>query len=133
MRYTRRSFVRSPLLAVTPLFCRAAPNAAPDKSRHLVYVGAYTRQNSKGIYVYRFHVGTGKLDPLGLAAETVNPGVLAVHPTRRFVYCVDESNSFEGKKTGSVSAFAIDGGTGRLTLLNMVASGGSGPAHLIVD
>jgi len=133
MKYTRRSFVRSPLLTVPPLFCCAALNAASDKSRCFVYVGAYTRQSSKGIYVYRFYVGTGKLDPLGLAAEAVNPGVLAVHPTQRFVYCVDEGNSFEGKKTGSISAFAIDGGTGRLTLLNRVASGGSGPAHLIVD
>ena len=39
---------------------------------------------------------------------------------------------FEGRPSGSVSAFAIDRATGRLAQLNTVSSQGAGPAHLSV-
>ena len=44
-----------------------------------------------------------------------------------------EVSSFEGAKTGVVSAFAIDAKTGDLTLLNQQPSEGTGPCHLVVD
>ena len=40
---------------------------------------------------------------------------------------------FDGKESGSVSAFSIDAKSGTLTLLNQESSVGTGPAHLIVD
>jgi 6-phosphogluconolactonase len=39
----------------------------------------------------------------------------------------------DGKKTGAVTAYAIDPATGDLTLLNHQSSGGPGPCHLAVD
>ena len=42
--------------------------AAP--SEYLMYLGGYTFKDGKGIYVYRFDSSSGKLKPLGLAAET---------------------------------------------------------------
>ena len=101
---------------------------------YLVYIGTYTMQKtSKGIYVYRFDSATGKLTSLGLAADTVNPSFLAVHPNRRFLYAVNEISSYEGQKSGGVSAFAIDRGTGKLTFLNEVASRGADPCYVAVD
>jgi len=47
------------------------------KGDYLVYFGTYTGKKSQGIYVYRFQPATGKLEPLGLAAETVNPSLPA--------------------------------------------------------
>src|SRR6266581_3434347 len=79
-----------------------------------VYIGTYTRENSKGIYAYRFHPADGKLTNIGLAAETTNPSFLAIHPNGRFVYSVSEGD------TGTVSAFRIEPGSGKLTLLNTV-------------
>jgi 6-phosphogluconolactonase len=91
------------------------------------YIGTYTRANqSKGIYAYRFETASGKLAPLGLAAETPNPSFLAVHPNGRFLYAVNEQNN-------KVSAFAIDSSTGLLKPLNQLDSGGTGPCHLVVD
>jgi 6-phosphogluconolactonase len=46
---------------------------------------------------------------------------------------VGEVSDFAGKKSGGVSAFAIDASTGNLTLLNQQSSGGTGPCHLVVD
>ena len=104
-----------------------------SKIDEFVYVGTYTGPKSHGIYVYKLTAATGKLTPLGLAAESNNPGFLAIDPTHRYLYAVNEIADYEGKKSGSVSAFSINHKTGKLTLLNTVASGGSGPTHLVVD
>jgi hypothetical protein len=52
-------------------------------------------------------------------------------PTRDLLYAVNEIDTYEGKPSGSVSAFAIDRDTGALRALNRQSSVGSGPAHLI--
>jgi 6-phosphogluconolactonase len=76
---------------------------------------------------------TGKLSHRALAAETKNPSFLAIHPNHKFLYAAGELENFNGKKSGAISAFAIDPKTGDLTLLNQQPSGGPGPCHVIVD
>jgi 6-phosphogluconolactonase len=99
----------------------------------LVYVGTYTDKGSKGIYAYRLDGRTGRMTPLGLAAETPNPTFLAVHPNHRFLYAVNEVADYEGKMSGSVSAYQIDRATGRLKLIDSAATVGTGPCHVTVD
>ena len=98
-----------------------------------VYVGTYTDGTSRGIYRVTFDPATGAMTEPVLAVETKNPSFLALHPSGRFLYAVGEISSFEGAKTGAVSAFAIDPKTGDLTLLNQQPSEGAGPCHLVVD
>src|SRR6266576_1490596 len=98
-----------------------------------VYVGTYTNEQSKGIYAYRLNAATGRFVPLGLAAETSNPSFLAVHPNHKIVYAVNETGNFQNQSSGAVSAFAIDSRTGKLTLLNQVASRGADPCYVAVD
>ena len=69
------------------------------------------------------------LVPLGLAADTPNPSFIELDLKRRRLFCVNGVQTFEGKPTGAVSAFAIDPDTGKLTLLNQRSSMGSGPCH----
>jgi 6-phosphogluconolactonase len=124
------------LVAVSMALPIAAANAANGNLRvddSLVYLGTNTGGKSKGIYVYRFSGTTGKLTPLGLAAASDNPGFLAVDLTHRRLYAVNEIGNFEGRDTGSLSAYSIDPKSGRLHLLNRVDSGGSGPTHLAID
>jgi len=118
------------LLLIPGLRAAAKPAA---KGEYLVYIGTYTGKKSKGIYAYRFQAATGKLTSLDLVADTPNPSFLAVHPNRRFLYAVSEIASYEGQKTGAVSAFSIDPETGKLTFLNKISSRGSGPCYLVVD
>ena len=108
-------------------------SAQSSKGNYLAYVGTYTAQQSKGIYAYRFNATTGQLAPLGLAAEASNPSFLTVHPSHRFLYAVNETGDFQNQKSGAVSAFAIDRRTGKLTLLNQVASRGADPCYVAVD
>jgi 6-phosphogluconolactonase len=98
-----------------------------------VFIGTYTSGKSKGIYVAELNLKTGALSKAQLAAEAVNPSFLALHPDRRFLYAVGEISDFAGKKSGGVSAFMIDPGSGELKLINQQPSQGAGPCHLVVD
>ncbi|HWW13752.1 MAG TPA: lactonase family protein [Candidatus Dormibacteraeota bacterium] len=134
MKATQRIFrTIAPLLTFVFLIVCAA-SAAP-KQKYLVYVGTYTEEGSKskGIYAYRFDPETAELTSLGVAAETVNPSFLAVDPSHRFLYAVNEVGNYQGQKSGGVSAFAIDQATGKLTFLNEVASKGADPCYITVD
>jgi len=115
----------------------AAPLMA---SGSLVFVGGYTDKGSsgKGIYAYRWDAAKGELQRIGLAAETANPSFLAIHPANAALYAVNEVDNYKatptaGKPDGSVSAFALDAKTGKLTLLNVVSSGGAGPCNITLD
>lgn len=98
-----------------------------------VYFGTYTGEKSRGIYTSRLNLASGALTAPELAAETQNPSFLAVHPSRTFLYAVNEVRTFQDQPGGSVSGFAIDRKTGKLTPLNQQSSRGGGPAHLVVD
>lgn len=110
----------------------AAKNSAGSGDL-LVYIGTYTRGDSKGIYAARFQPKTGSLTPIGLVGEAVNPSFVAIHPNHHFLYSVSEVDNFDGGKTGAVTAFALDAKTGKLTSLNTVSSHGSGPCYVRAD
>ncbi len=108
-------------------FLAAAPLLLAAPRQYFVYFGTYTGPKSKGIYVARFDAGSGKLQPLSVAAEMANPSFVAPHPNGRFLYAVGE------QRGGIVSAFSIDRNSGTLTLLNTMPSKGNGPCYARVD
>ena len=75
---------------------------------YLMFVGTYTKGESKGIYAFRYDATSGRVAALGLAAETDNPSFLAADPGHRFLYAVNELTSYKDAASGAVSAFAID-------------------------
>ncbi len=98
-----------------------------------VYVGTYTGSGSRGIYLLRLDPEAGTLSTPEPVGEAANPSFLALGPSARFLYAVGETDDFAGGKTGAVSAFAVEPGSGRLTLINQQPSGGAGPCHLTID
>jgi 6-phosphogluconolactonase len=115
------------------LLASAGPGAeSPPSGEYLVYIGGYTATTSKGIHAYRFQPSTGKLTPIGLVAEAPNPSFLAVSPDRRYLYSVNWRGS-ETVEGHTVSAYALDTNSGKLTFLNKVSSRGQAPTHLAVD
>lgn len=130
---SRRSIGRAGWLAmlVAAGAILAGPSAWAADPVH-VYIGTYTGKNSQGIYLIEMDPATGKLSEPVVAAETVNPSFLAIHPSKKFLYSVGEIGKFEGKPVGAVSAFSI-GEDGKLTLINQQPSGGGGPCHVSLD
>jgi len=128
-----QTFPRKWTALLISMFSSMCIQAAWGANQFIAYVGTYTSAKSQGIYAFRFDNSAGKLSPMGLAAQTRNPSFLAIHPNGRFLYAVNETDDYQGRKGGSVSAFAIDHHNAKLTLLNTVSSGGAGPCHLRVD
>lgn len=118
-----------------------AQRALAAGKQYLVYWGTYTTTvsrfangESKGIYVSRFNSETGKLTAPELAIETKSPSYLAIHPSGRFLYAVNELGAADTETSpGYITAFSIDHKTGKLKELNRSSSKGLMPCHLNLD
>jgi len=100
----------------------------------LVYFGTYTnpKSGSEGVYVSKFNAVTGDLSSPVLAAKTVSPSFLALHPSGRFLYTVGEAAS-AGSSKSEVSAYQISQPGGALEKLNGVPAGGTGPCYISLE
>ena len=113
---------------VFPIGVGSAEKSAAS-NKYLVFVGTYTtKTQSKGIYAYEFDADTGKLTPKGVAAETRDPSWVAVHPSGKFLFAANEAG-----KASTVSAFALDAKSGKLTLLNQLPALGEDPCYISFD
>jgi 6-phosphogluconolactonase len=118
------------------------PGGDMSKSR-LVFIGTYTEPirfgtgkilegKGKGIYAYRLDGSSGSMEQVALSKAGPNPSFLALDPTRRFLYAVNELKEFEGAQTGAVSAFSVDQDSGELEFLNSKPTHGTDPCHVTV-
>lgn len=105
--------------ALTTLGCLMIQTMAAQT----VYIGT---RGAEGIYRAQFDAATGRIGAVTLAARTLNPTFLAVHPSRPLVFAVVAAPE------GKVSSFAVEA-DGGLRLLNEVSSKGNGPAHVQID
>ncbi|UPG74821.1 lactonase family protein (plasmid) [Roseomonas gilardii subsp. gilardii] len=100
-----------------------------SKSFH-AYVGCRTtrERNARGdgISLYRVDAETGAWTHEQLVGDLLNPSFLCFDRQGRFLYTV------HGDST-EVSAFRIDPGNGRLSLINRQSTEGKNPVHLAVD
>lgn len=103
------------------------------------YVGSYTKDppgggsdNPVGLSVFRVDPDTGAFT-LIQQVPSANPSFVALHPSGRFLYVVNEIDDYGGSRAGSAEAYAISPGTGTISLLNRQSVVGHIPAHLAVD
>ncbi|HVQ40482.1 MAG TPA: beta-propeller fold lactonase family protein, partial [Pyrinomonadaceae bacterium] len=108
-------------------------SGTPSAEDLLVYVGTYTSGKSEGIYLYRMNRSSGELQHVATTKGVKDPSYLALGPRRRYLYAVNEVEEFAGKKSGALSAFAVDRQTGELRLLNQQPSMGGAPCYVVVD
>ncbi|MEP6714113.1 MAG: lactonase family protein [Terriglobia bacterium] len=140
-------------------FLRARP--AARSGDYWMYVATYTTRGGNGIYLYKFHADSGKLEASGLAEGRLwqsNSNALAGSPGRVFSQIragwpdfrkilrgvqdpafirADGSGRYlytaNAMEAGAISAFQIDPTTGKLAILNTESSGGALPVYSSVD
>jgi 6-phosphogluconolactonase len=98
------------------------------------YIGAYTEGAAKarGIYRFSMDVETGVIEDIRLAAGAINPSYLAFSPSGKFLYAVNEVDTYDDSPGGAVSAYAVLQ-NGTLKFLNRKSSKGAGPCHISID
>jgi 6-phosphogluconolactonase (cycloisomerase 2 family) len=135
----RRALAAGALGVATLVFPVAVGRAADTSGPMFVYIGSYTKNppggggnNPVGLSVFRFDPATGGLSPVQ-QVQSANPSFVALDPSRRFLYVINEIDDYEGQKSGSAEAYAIDPTTGMIKLLNRQSLKSPIPAHLAVD
>lgn len=94
-----------------------------------VYFGTFTDASSRGIYVCRMDMDSGKLSTPELAVDAESPNYLAVSHDGHFLFAATRA----ANHPGAIASFAIDGKTGELRLLDTRPSGGNGPCYVSDD
>ena len=120
----------SPLLLIWPMHLAAATMTG--------WIGTYTTSDgvstgAHGIYAFQWDAEQGLMSAIHPVGATTNPSFLALHPSGRFLYAVNEDAASSG--TDHITAFAIGDAhsSERLRPIGTVSSQGLAPCHLTVD
>ena len=92
-----------------------------------VYFGSHGKGANIGFSLAHFDTGTGKLTTPVFLEEAVAPAYFMIRPDGTRLYTCNSSPG------SSVSAYAIDPSTAKLTLLNQKPSGGGEPCYVCLD
>jgi 6-phosphogluconolactonase len=148
----RRDFIKTSAtatatVAVVPLTATLLSAQAPAKgvaAPLFAYIGTFSSPlkdvlptqvdlppgNGRGIHIFRVNRTTGGMTPAGVFELGTSPSCLVANPAGTRLYSANETDRVGAAKEGTVSAFAIDPGSGKLELLNTVPSGGAGPTYV---
>jgi 6-phosphogluconolactonase len=134
---SRREFLAASVVGLVGL-ARGSENPTAREEKQLegdlLYVGTYTEAGRRdGIHLIRMDRRSGKLRRIASIDAGANPSFLAIHPNGHILYAVNEVDTYEGKASGAVSAFAIAPDTGALTRRDQQPSEGSAPCFVSVD
>jgi 6-phosphogluconolactonase len=121
-----------PLFAQARVRTPAQACANTPCGEELVYIGTQGSGPGQGIFAARFDPHSGRLMPIGLAAEVDRPTWIVPHPKLPILYSVSEVGN-DGRSEGGVFVLRADRGTGLLRVIGKVNSGGGGATHLSLD
>lgn len=101
---------------------------AQKKNLNLV-VGTYTNScDSQGVYVYDFDTTTGEYSLKNNSEKIINPSYLTIAADNKNIYSVNESG-----EESTISAFAFEASSGKVSFLNNQKALGSDPCYIIND
>lgn len=110
-----------------------------DDAKAYFYVGTYTAHLAPeasakaGISLWSVTLDTGELALEKGPWAAVNGSYLSIGKDKRYLYSVNETASYQGKKSGYLTHYQIDPASMELASMGTVTANGSGPAYLSLD
>jgi 6-phosphogluconolactonase len=98
----------------------------------VVFVSAFADGDKAAIQAYRVDLANGRLSELARTTDVAHPFFLALSPDQRFLYSI-HAKQFGGKEDEEVAAYAVEGRSGKLKLLNRQSARGTAACYLQVD
>jgi len=124
------------ILATALLICSCRTGQKTDEAsiagstRIYMFIGSYAAAEDPGLHVYSYDQESGSLKEIQQISGHPNPSFLAVHPSGKFLYAVNEIGNFMDRREGSVTSFIIN--KGELEYLNIQSSMGASPCHITI-
>jgi len=112
--------------AVAVAATRSTSFGASPKQR--VFIASGTPD---GILSYDWNPVSAELTPVGVAAKLANVDWITYSPDRKYLFAASEVDSFNGKPTGAVASFGVQGGD--LHPISAQNSASVGTCHVAVD
>ena len=100
--------------------------------KEIFYIGTFSERGSEGIYVLEFDRNTGDTRIIQTISSKDSPNFLAISPGKKFLFSTNAEGIKQIPQWGSVSSYAIDQTTGKLSHINDQPSYGSDPCHVSV-
>jgi 6-phosphogluconolactonase len=122
---------RGLLVIVSILMLGLGVSRATAEER-LVFISAFAAGDNGAIGAYKLDLETGKLKLVHRTTKVENPFCLALSPNQKLLYSI-HAKQFGGKEPEQIAAYAIQGPSGELKLLNRQSALGSAACYLDVD
>lgn len=122
-----RKLVRLLLAALLGSVTPDASSAEP-----LVFISAFAPGTNGAIHAFHLNPESGRLTPVQRTDGVEHPFFMAGSRDQKFLYAIHAKN-FGGKEPEQVAAYALEGRTGRLKLLNRQSTRGTASCYLDVD
>ena len=119
-------------LSLTFLIVFSTSLFAQTGTKEIIYVGTYSERGSQGIYVLEFDRSSGDLNIIQTISNKRSPNFLSVHPQGKYLFSVNSQGLDQMPDWGSVTSWAIDQNSGKLSIINEQPTYGKGPCHISV-
>ena len=103
-----------------------------NSGKQKFYVGTFTSEGAKGIYLCDFDFKTGEIALIRTFIGVDNPNFLKISPDKKYLYVVNRAPKEIESTGGYISAYEI-GKNGNLNFLNKQLSHGADPCHVDVS
>jgi len=120
----------SPALVLCGALVTPLSSATADD---LAFFGSHSVGPNRGISVAHFDRMSGVLTKPELVVVAPAPAYFVLHPDGRHLYACNSNDFAKGYTGETVSAYAIEPASGRLSLINQQPSGGADPTYLWLD
>ncbi len=127
--------LRNVLLLICGIVMVPADSIAnQDGGKNLViFVTAFAPGNDGAIHACQLDLTNGQLTPVHRTTGIEHPFFMALSPDRKFLYAIHAPGTFGGSENEFVSAWKVEGRTGRLQPLNQQSAHGTAACYLDVD
>jgi len=119
-----------PFLMIGAMLSHNPPKASAAEP--LVFVSSFAAGELGGIHAYQLDSKSGSLTPVHRTSGVENPFFIALSPGGKYLYSIHAKN-FGGKEPEQVAAYALEGRTGEMKLLNRQSTRGTASCYLDVD
>lgn len=100
------------------------------ENKEFFYIGTFSENGSLGIYVYDYKRKTHRFDLVQTIISRKSPSFLAISPDGKYLVSSNRGSVKNDTSYGSLSSFAIDQSTGKLSLIHNQKSYGESPCHV---